>query len=86
MRGRRCEESVLREIWLERTQLGTKTAAVRLLRDIPMSAAPYRSPGCSGMVSIGPSWGVLRFAEHSAAFRMTIMDIFDLKKLDLCLV
>ena len=51
-----------------------------------MSAAPYRSPGCSGMVSIDPSRGVLRFAEHSAAFRMTIVDIFDLKKLDLCLV
>jgi hypothetical protein len=67
-------------------QLGTTTAAVRLLRDIPMSAAPYRSPGCSGMVSIGSSWGVLGFAEHSAAFSMTIVDIFDLKKLGFCLV
>jgi hypothetical protein len=38
------------------------------------------------MVSIGPWWGVLRFAEHSAAFRMTIVDIFDLKKLGFCLV
>jgi hypothetical protein len=38
------------------------------------------------MVSAGPSGGVLRFAEHSAAFRMTIVDIFDLKKLGFCLV
>jgi hypothetical protein len=30
--------------------------------------------------------GVLRFAEPSAAFRMTIVDIFDLKKLGFCLV
>jgi hypothetical protein len=62
------------------------TAAVRLLRDTPMSAAPYRSPGCSGMVLISSSWGVLGFAQHSAAFRMTIVDIFDLKKLGFCLV
>ena len=42
-----------------------------LLTDILMSAAPYRSHRCTGMVSMGPSWGLLRFAEHSAAFRMT---------------
>jgi hypothetical protein len=38
------------------------------------------------MVSKGSSWGGLRFAGHSAAFRMTIEDIFDLKKLGFCLV
>ena len=47
-RGRRCEEVILREIWLEGTQLGSKTASERLLTDILVSAARIDLPDAEG--------------------------------------
>ncbi len=85
MRGRRCEEVILREIWLERTRLGTK---------LPRYGY-YGYPDERRPVSISRTqWdGVHRSFVGSPALRGAlrrlqddIVDIFDLKKLGFCLV